>query len=130
MLDRARAWRRAGLTSVALLGVFIAMASLVLFILRTNEKEYLWFGIAMLSYSSSGLLDTHIRFHPWSFRYHDVILTVGLAVGQFALIAFYFHLLRGTRNWLFWLAVLSPAALVLLFLADSIFWVTPSEPLG
>jgi hypothetical protein len=118
MLDRARAWRWAGLTSVALLGEFVAIASLMLFMLRTNEKEYLWFGIAMIAYSSSGLLDTHIRFHPWSFRYHDVILTAGVAVGQFALIAFYFYLLRGARNWLFLLAVVSPTSLVLLFLAD------------
>jgi len=118
MLDRARAWRWAGMTSVAVLGTLIGMASLVLFLLRRREKEYLWFGISMILYSSSGLLDTHVEFHPWSYRWHDLTLQITTALSELAAIAFYYHLLRGTRNWVFWLAVTSPALFVLFFCAD------------
>jgi Stage II sporulation protein E (SpoIIE)/7TM diverse intracellular signalling len=118
MLDRARAWRWAGLTSVAVLGTLIGTASLVLFLLRRREKEYLWFGISMIFYSSYGLLNTHVRFHPWSYRWHDLTVQIASALSELAAIAFYFHLLRGTRNWFFWLAVASSAVFVLFFCYD------------
>jgi len=118
LIERAKAWRWAGTTSVAVLEVLVGFASLALFLLRPREKEYLWFGLSMIFYACPGLLDTHMQFHPFSLQLHDVIVQIAAAASEITLIAFYFCLLRGRRNWLFWLAAFSPSIFILFLFAD------------
>ena len=72
----------------------------------------------MIFYAGGDLLDIHVNFHPLSMRLHDVIYQVMAATCELASIAFYFCLLRGRRNWIFWVAIGSMSVYIVLFLAD------------
>jgi sigma-B regulation protein RsbU (phosphoserine phosphatase) len=114
LIKDAMAWEVGGTISVAALETLVGFASVALFLLRRREKESLWFGLSMILQACLGVVDTTYQlFHVISFRLHDSITTFAAVGSELALIAFYFRLLRGTRNWLFWLAVLSPVVLPL-----------------
>jgi len=87
------------------LNILAAIVAFALYVLRRNEREYLWFGIAALvqaAYSgASYFLET---------RTYDVSLSwlwaySTIAAAQVALLMFYKGFLRGRISWLFWAAI-------------------------
>jgi hypothetical protein len=110
--SQALAWGSASDTFIPMLETLAGLAALVLFASRTQEREYLWFGIMVLLQADFTYLD--LRFpdiHPIGVLEHDLIYNLLLAGSQLASMAFYYRLLRGRRNWLLWLSV----AMVTLF---------------
>lgn len=98
-------------------GIFLAMfealeglAAFALFALRTQEREYLWFGLWLLLSSAIRCLFVYGAFHPMVRNEHDLVWQVLFIGTTLASMAFYFRLLQGERNWLFWIAIASVAA--------------------
>jgi phosphoserine phosphatase RsbU/P len=111
VLERARLhWRLTSIQTVALLQTMAGLASLALFALRRKEREYLWFGLAMLFSASSRWIDFNFALEPWNIFVRDVAYDAFSAANYIALIAFYFTLFKSRRNPLLYLAVVCLAA--------------------
>ena len=93
--------------STIFLAIFEALAGLAggaFFLLRPREKEYLWFCTMMVLSVALEWFQVYVAFHLFGVLSRDLIeglIGVGWEAAQ---IGFYFHLLRGKRDWFFWLA--------------------------
>jgi len=90
---------------LVLLETLGGLVSLVLFLFRRREREYLWFGCSMLLVAVAGCYEIHMALYGAENRafYRKVYGLYNLA--QFAALAFYFRLLHGHRSWLMHAAV-------------------------
>jgi hypothetical protein len=107
MKDHEKAWNYVLSDSVlGLLQTLTGIGALALFVLRRREKEYLWFAImVLLLAAATSFMDSFLNFHSISavaFAICFGLLGMGASLAS---VAFYFRLLSGKRNWLFWLAV-------------------------
>ncbi len=102
---------------VAILEILAGLAALGFFALRPTETEYLWFSIVVTlaaglylasAFYSRGHIDVRVS------GVFGILLQSGLG---FAQLAFFFRLLKGKRGWLFWLAIGSISAGLLLSFA-------------
>lgn len=102
---------------VAILEILAGLAALGFFALRPTETEYLWFSIVVTlaaglylasAFYSRGHIDVRVS------GVFGILLQSGLG---FAQLAFFFRLLKGKRGWLFWLAIGSISAGLLLSIA-------------
>jgi hypothetical protein len=119
--DNERAWNQVTPLFLAMLESLAGLAALTLFVLRPREKEYLWFGAMMLLQATGRFFDLYIVFHTFGATEHDVVKDLIWGGSELASIAFYFRLLQGKRNSLFWMAIGSIAIISLLPLADFLF---------
>jgi hypothetical protein len=94
------------LTCLELIGGVTAVA---LFCLRTTQKEYLYFGLMLLFSAVAQSADTWISNHVFGVIAGDSITNILNAMRGIFAAFFYLHLLRGTRNFLFWLVVAATA---------------------
>jgi sigma-B regulation protein RsbU (phosphoserine phosphatase) len=113
----ATGWRNVSGIVLAILEGLAAIASLALFALRPREREYLWFGLMLAVSVASRAWLQYRGFHLLGvFAYDGVACLLDLAATG-AQFAFFYTLLRGRRNWLFWgaVAALSVHPIVVLF---------------
>jgi Stage II sporulation protein E (SpoIIE) len=81
------------------------LTALALFAMRRREKEYLWFGTALLAGAVLGAFDVAIEIFPVSITVRDQVWEfVGVAI-QLSFVGFYINLLRARRDWFFWAAI-------------------------
>jgi hypothetical protein len=109
MKDHEKAWNYVLSDSVlGLLQTLTGLGAFALFILRRQEKEYLWFAMmVLLGTAATSFMDSFIYFHSITGAWYEISFGL-LAIGSsLAGMAFYFRLLGGKRNWLFWLSVTS-----------------------
>jgi hypothetical protein len=98
---------------LALLYGLAGISALGLFLLRRREREYLWFGAFAVLNCGLTCYFTWTAFHPFGIETNDFIANLIYVPRDLALVAFYFALLRGRRNWLFWAAIAGIAAATL-----------------
>lgn len=122
MSDSAKADSWEGVNDVLLITLegLGALAALGFFILRRGEREYLWFAVVLLFSAASRCQDFFGAFHAMPIKWSDALDTLLDTGGHLAEITFYFLLLRGRRNWLFFVAIGCVAAEVLLLLPMSL----------
>ena len=117
---RSDAWGNVNHILLIALEGLATLAALALFSLRRGEREYLWFALAFFFTVAAECTSIFGDFHPIGMKEMDVVRTSLHACGHLAEIAFYFTLLRGKRNWLFWTAITSIAAEVILLVPLSL----------
>ena len=94
---------------LGLLETLTGLGALALFILRRNEREYLWFSLMMMLSAAQAWIDVSIWFHAWNLQLHDCagdLISLGISVADIAL---YRLLFRPKPNWLLRLAIASVA---------------------
>ena len=103
---------------LGVLSVVAGLTSLLLFLLRRREREYLWFGIAVMAPGIPLLVQYWQVGKVINVIGYDVMLQAKVIVSVLAYLLFYKTLLRARARWGFWLAVvailLNPVPLVLL----------------
>jgi hypothetical protein len=109
----ADAWRFTPRIFLAMLEVLGALTAWALFGMRSKEKEYLWFGVWLMLSAANRCLSVYMTFHLFGEKTFEAVAPLMQLGGTLASISFYFHLLRGRRNWLFWLATASIGVLCL-----------------
>jgi hypothetical protein len=96
---------------LCVLKTLAGLAALVFFVIRKQEREYLWFGLMMLlDGAGSGAGFYYQSHHIAGINRSDSIGIALQTVSGLAAIAFYFRLLHGKRDWLLWFAIGSIAA--------------------
>lgn len=106
----ATGWRFVTENILAILQGLAALASLAFFWLRPREREYLWFGLLLAASVATRAWQLHGVFQQVDIRNRDWVGSLlDFATGS-AQLAFYYVLLRGRRNWLFWITVAALAA--------------------
>ena len=95
-------WHSTGTIFLTLLEILAAIAALVLFRVRKREKEYLWFGVAMVLSAVNDSITTHRVFHTSAMLPFNLLQSIlGYAI-LFAFISFYRHLMKADRDWSYW----------------------------
>jgi hypothetical protein len=95
---KAQYWE---VTSVQILGILQALAAvgaLFLFLLRRNEREYLWFGLMMLINAFDAWLQASYQTRAWNVAIENSLGLTGELGSHLALIAFLLVLLRPRRT--------------------------------
>jgi hypothetical protein len=72
-----------------------------------REREYLWFGVWLLFKAYFDGLASFANFVAINIDFREISRAMAEAGGILASLAFYSHLLRGRRDWLFWLSVIA-----------------------
>ena len=101
----AKSWSQTGRIVVATLTLLASVAALLLFLFRRDRYEYLWFGIMSALDATSQMQTIHFTFLTHVGVWQIVANSVVSYLDLIASMLFYYYLLRGRRNWLFWLAV-------------------------
>ena len=93
-------WSQAGLEIVALLRTLTALGALVLFLLRRNEPEYLWFSLMTGCYALRGWLFVGQIAHSWDAELLFFWIEFIFDIASLVLILFYLQLLKAKLTWL------------------------------
>jgi serine phosphatase RsbU (regulator of sigma subunit) len=101
---------------LGLLETLAGLGALALFVLRRNEREYLWFSLMMLSSATYQWLGVYGLYEIWNVEIRDLVNQTALAGIALASIAFYRALLQPKPTLLLKLAI----ALVALNLLDTL----------
>jgi sigma-B regulation protein RsbU (phosphoserine phosphatase) len=102
-------WSLASANMLLLINILAGLAGLALFMLRSAEREYLWFGASeLLTAANLGLTDFR-SFYSISYMTLDVLSNCLTAAAMFFFLAFVFTLLKGRKNWLYWSAIVAIA---------------------
>jgi hypothetical protein len=109
---------------LALLYGLAGISALGLFLLRRREREYLWFGAYSVLYCAQTCFETWTAFNPFGIKAHDLVANLIYVPQDLALIAFYFVLFGGRRNWLFWAALGGVAAILPINLIGGAQWIS------
>ena len=72
-----------------------------------REREYLWFGVWLLFKAYFDGLGTFANFAAINIDFREISRAMAEAGGILASLAFYSHLLRGRKDWLFWLSAIA-----------------------
>ena len=72
-----------------------------------NEREYLWFGIWLVfkTYSESTFLFT--TFTDVNIAFREISRGISEGAGTLAFLTFYYYLLRGRKDWLYWVSAIA-----------------------
>jgi hypothetical protein len=100
--------------ALAMFEILAGIASLGFFWLRPREKEYLWFSIFVFASAALHLATRAEILHGIDVVLFDHVQIALLSAAQFAQVAFFYRLLGGRREWLFWMAIGSIAVNFLL----------------
>lgn len=114
---------------LALLELLSGIAALALFNVRRLEKEYLWFGIAMLLSSANDSLSWYRIFHALDVLHFNLLQAFFQYAILFALLGFYRRLLDCRRDWFYRTVIASLSAALLLNVMGFSPWVL-SRPWG
>jgi hypothetical protein len=87
-----------------------ALACIFLFVLRREEREYLWYGIYLLTWAILNAFSLHSAFRPAPYYAWQLLNGCLFGFGFYAIIEFYVILFRQARGWLYAAAVLSSVA--------------------
>jgi hypothetical protein len=98
-------WRLTSIQTIALLQTMAGLAALTVFALRRKEREYLWFGVAMLFSATSWWIDFNYALETWNLFVRNVASSAFSTATYIALVAFYFTLFKARRNSLFYVAI-------------------------
>ena len=112
--DWAKAYDSVSMILLTLLELLGGVTALALFVSRRTEREYLWFGIALLLSSTSRELVLHYRFHLLNELVNAVLYSVLVSAARLAYTFFYAKLLEAKRGWLYWVAIASTLASMML----------------
>jgi hypothetical protein len=122
----ARASQLWSLTSrqmLALLQALAGLGALALFVLRRQDREYLWFSLTMLLSAANGWITVAANTQIWNATLLDVVADVADSCAELALIAFCVALLKPRRTPLLKVAV---AALIAAPLVN-LWYLMPGE---
>jgi Stage II sporulation protein E (SpoIIE) len=110
------AWDSVSRILLSLLEGLAAFTALALFGFRRKEPEYLWFAIFLFASVASRCLWVYFRFHTLGNPEFQGTYGLLITIGRCAEMAFYYRLLAGRRSWLFWGAIASNSALIVVSL--------------
>jgi hypothetical protein len=120
----SQAWGQVDGIFLAIFEMLAAMAALGLFALRTEEREYLWFGVWLLLSALIRCLFIYTAFHAIGRLEHDLLWQGMYRAATLAEMAFYYRLLKGHRGLLFWLAIASIPASVVVMALGLMGWIS------
>jgi hypothetical protein len=119
---RELSWNSVSTIFLTLLEVLAGLAALALFKVRSHEREYLWFGVAMLLSAIDHSMTTYRLFHALDVLRFNLIQNFFAYPILFALIGFYRHLMDTKRDWFYWAVVATLSADFLLNVAGFTPW--------
>ena len=99
-LETQAFWSDAAVEILALLQDFAGLGAVALFLFRRKEREYLWFGLAMLFNSVGNWLWISILTHVWPLNFGDAVGDLFHTAAWIAVPLFYWELLKARRSWL------------------------------
>jgi hypothetical protein len=105
----AAEWRDAGERFLALLELLAGLASLALYFFGGREREYLWFGLMLLASAAGREYAAYRVLHVAHIRWREVPRELFDSLRRWMEIFFFFRLLGGRRDWLYWIAIGSVA---------------------
>lgn len=73
LATRELSWNSVSTIFLALLEILSGLAALALFYVRGQEKEYLWFGVAMLLSAANDSLSTYRVFHALDVLHYNLV---------------------------------------------------------
>src|SRR5580700_2950330 len=125
--DQARFWSITSGNALMLMNMVAAFAGFFLFWMRPADREYLWFALYELLTGVEHLCTDWAMFYPisWSgLRLLDACLS---AASWPLFLVFVFRILNGRRNWLFWAAVGTAPAIVLVNFVTVAQWLSINQ---
>ena len=108
---------------LALLELLSGLAALALFNVRRQEKEYLYFGVAMLLSAANDSLSWYRVFHELDVLHFNLVQAFFQYAILFALLGFYRRLLNCRRDWLYRSVIVSLCTALLLNVLGFVPWV-------
>ncbi|MGA2847710.1 MAG: PP2C family protein-serine/threonine phosphatase [Terracidiphilus sp.] len=96
----AQRWEMSSVQTVGLLEALATIGAFSLFLLRRNEREYLWFGVMMLISAFDAWMAVSYQTHVWNVAIENSLSLTGELGADLALIAFLLALLRLRRTWM------------------------------
>jgi sigma-B regulation protein RsbU (phosphoserine phosphatase) len=87
-------WSNSGAYSFALIEFLAGLGGLVLFLLRRDESEYLWFGIYQIANASFEVLNANLFLYNVPAALMDFVSNTLLFTGQFCFLVFIHRMLR------------------------------------
>ena len=93
-------WALTGAEWLALLQSLAFIGSLILFLLRRSEQEYLWFSLMMLTTAIAGWINVSFASVLWNVKHAVTIVGIATAANGLATIAFYRKLFHPRSLWL------------------------------
>ena len=121
---QSQAWSQVDGIFLAIFETLAGLAALGLFALRTEEREYLWFGVWLLLSAAIRGLFLYTAFHPIGRTDHDLLWQGLYRCSTLAEMAFYYRFLKGERGVLFWLALASVPMSVVLMVVGLLGWIS------
>jgi hypothetical protein len=123
---KSRFWRDSATSYATLIYVLAGIAGIVLYLLRRNEREYLFFGAYELLAGAAGLVLLYRRFHDTPGILYEGLRTLFLYASLLCFVAFLFLFLRSRRSRWYWVAVASVVLEVLLLIPGHAEWISLS----
>ena len=94
-------WNSVSTIFLTLLEILAGLAALALFKVRSREREYLWFGVAMLSTAINDSISTYRIFRATDVLHFNLLGAFFEYAILFAFIGFYRNLMDSRRDWLY-----------------------------
>jgi sigma-B regulation protein RsbU (phosphoserine phosphatase) len=113
------AWENT-LTTIEVFGNLIAgLASMVLFLLRRKEREYLWFGLFLLVWSAFNVLQTCTLFYALPLFPSTICLDLLFGAGLYLPFEFYLSFFKLRRNAVYIVGAFSSIAMTVSHIANA-----------
>jgi hypothetical protein len=122
--DRNRFWSETSSNALMLMNLLAALAGFFLFWMRPADREYLWFGLYELLTGVEHLATDWPMFYPTGWTSHWLFDSCLSAASWPFFLVFVFRILNGRRNWLFWAAMATAPATVLVSFAVVVQWLS------
>ena len=122
--DWGRFWSITSGNLLMVMNLLAAFAGFFLFSMRPADREYLWFAIYELLTGVEHLCSAWTMFYPTSWK-GNWLLDICLSAPSWVFfLLFVFRILKGHRNWLFWLAVGTAVATLVCSAVAVAEWIT------
>jgi hypothetical protein len=128
--DKYLYWSVSAASYATLLYVLAGIAGIVLYLLRRNEREYLFFGAYELLVGAAGLVRLYGNFHDIPADLSDALRIALNDASLLCFVAFLFLVLRSRRSKLYWVAVASVVFSVLTLIPWDAGWFSYSLTSG
>jgi hypothetical protein len=116
-------WYRSAANYLAAIQLMAGLAGLALFLVRSREREYLWFGIFELFAAVKIILQTYSQVHSLPVKAYLASLDLAALAASLCILAFLFYICGRHRTRLYW-AVAAWALVDLgLFLSATKEWI-------
>jgi sigma-B regulation protein RsbU (phosphoserine phosphatase) len=99
LLQTQSFWDSAADEFIAVLQALAGLGALALFLFRRKEREYLWFGLAMLFSSAGNWFDLSYLSHVWNIVTRNRLGDIFQTGAWLAVPFFYWELLKPRRSW-------------------------------